>query len=380
MKPLIILSFFAIQCFGNELILSNQDKTSIVNKIQRVEIPPVTIFSIDSPKAAAHEESPFFSAKEKADTSFETADKEKVDIDNTNPLLEITNNSRSVPMHESKTNNWGMIEITPTSSTALSKVSSIEDKKDEEYRKPTEEEIASILQQVDEFYTKDMESHGEYLSIINAAKEMSASSLYQTTVKDIIAKFILLREDFFQKITLLCEKYPEIEMAQKIKAEADFLSSKENTELLSNFITLIVGGKLSDNNLYSESEFYENTFITVVKFIIVSDLCDKMKIDEEKLVLVFIDKFLGNITNICAHSNNEFLNRLSAAIKDEKSLEAFLEKKVYPETFSSIEKPSNAFENELTAIAKSFDSNIEDLAAAFSPSVSSFSPSNSKQN
>jgi hypothetical protein len=380
MKPLIILSFFVIQCFGNELILSNQDKTTIFSKIQRVEIPSV-ILPFDLSKTAAHEESPsLFSAKGKTDASLETANKEKVDIDNTIPLLEITNNSKSVIMHGSETNNWGMIEITPTSSTALAKVSLVEDKKDEEYREPTAEEISSILQQVEEIYTKDMESHGEYFSIINAAKEMSATSLYQTTVKDIIAKFVILREDFFQKISVLCEKYPEVETAKKIKAEAASLSSKENTELLSNFITLIVGGKLSDNNLYSEREFYENTLVTVVKFIIVSDLCDNMKIAEEKLVVVFVDKFLGNITNICAHSNNEFLNRLSTAIKDEKSFEAFLEKKVFPETLSSIEKPSNAFENELTSIANSFDSNLEDLASTFFPSASSFSSSNSKQN
>ncbi len=238
---------------------------------------------------------------------------------------------------------------------------------DIEYRTPTKEEIVAIVKKAEDTYQNDMSKHGEYYEMAQAVKETIPTSLYQNTIKKYFADVFKTRENFLQKILATCEKYPEIELAQKLKAEVCSLL-KENPEMLEKFLNLIFGIKLSNNNLYSENEITDNSIETGLKAITIFGICEEMKVDETSPLLTLFNKYRETIISICSRSNNEQLNRLASFLR-ENSLEDLGNKLFSSASSLDLDNPQSPFEKELEALLDDLAENYKELVLNLSTAI-----------
>ncbi len=183
----------------------------------------------------------------------------------------------------------------------------------------TTEELAFILKKTDEIYEKDKSSHGKYYELAQTAKEAIATPSYQTNLKNIFS--VSQIKDLLQDMLRTCEKYSDRFInLQKIKSEINTLIIED--DMFTNFMLLLFGGKLSDNNLYSENEIFENCIETSLKFMIIDDICDKMAVRKDPIYLATALKSKNNLIKICSNSKNDFLKKVASNLNKPISLDA----------------------------------------------------------
>ncbi len=229
---------------------------------------------------------------------------------------------------------------------------------DEEPRTPTEAETAAILKTADEIYEKFKNNPGIVHENIKTAKEIIPTELFQAKLKSFIPKFLKLREDYFQKMLVICEKYPTLPNAQKIKSNINVLLS-DDREMFTKLISLIAGLRLSSNNLYCENEIIANSIETHIKLSSIADICDCLEIDPDPAQLACLLKSKENFINICSRSNNALLKQLVCYLKKD-TLEQFKNKYLYLAP-TALVLDGSFFSEEIADLNDSLEDEMDDL-------------------
>lgn len=230
---------------------------------------------------------------------------------------------------------------------------------DEEPRTPTEAETAAILKTADEIYEKFKNNPGIIHQNIKTAKEIIPTELFQAKLKSFIPKYLKLREDYFQKMLVICEKYPMLPDAQKIKSNINVLLS-DDPEMFTKLISLIAGLRLSNSNLYCENEITANSIETYIKLNSIEDICESLEIDPDPAQLACLLKSKENFINICSRTNNALLKQLVCYLKKD-SLEEFKNKYLYPAPTDGLVLDGSFFSEEIADLNDSLEDEMDDL-------------------